>query len=144
MKQLELHINELQELPLLAKSILSFAGPSKIFAFYGDMGSGKTTLIKAISSQLGSEDDFSSPTYGIVNEYHTKSSEVIYHMDLYRLNSAEEALDAGVEEYLNSDAYCFIEWPQVVESLLPEDVVKLYITISDNVRNVSIFINHAH
>ena len=104
------------------------------------MGSGKTTLIKEICKQLGSKDNFSSPTYSIVNEYSVAdSSSKIFHIDCYRLKNFEEALAIGMEEYLNGDDYCFVEWPELIESLFPDDVVKISIRTDENVRNVSIF-----
>lgn len=142
MKQLEATITQLRQLPIVAKNILSFTGDKKVFAFYAPMGTGKTTLIKELCTCLGSEDKFSSPTYSIVNEYLllTSPSSKIYHLDLYRLNNIQEALNAGVEEYIESGHYCFIEWPEVVESLLPADVVNIKLTTDGNIRNVSIFI----
>ncbi len=106
---------------------------STVFAFYGDMGAGKTTLIKAICEQLGVEDTINSPTFAIVNEYRSNtSSELIYHFDCYRIKEIEEALDFGFEDYMESGALCFIEWPQNVEVLLPEDTVKVYIHVNED------------
>lgn len=105
------------------------------------MGAGKTTLVKAICQLLGSTDNLSSPSFSIVNEYLSSTQEIkIYHLDLYRLNDVSEAIEAGVQEYLYSDDYCLIEWPELIEPLLPEDVVKISITVMDNTRNVAIFI----
>ncbi len=129
------------KLPFVASQLLELAPTgSKTFAFYGEMGAGKTTLIKEICSKLGSEDSFSSPTYSIVNEYLTQSGEKIYHMDLYRLNKLEEVLELGIEEYLNSGDYVFIEWPGLIERLLPEEVVKIEMQVHNNMRELSIFI----
>lgn len=91
-------------------------GPKVVF-LYGDLGAGKTTLTKEVLAQLGSEDEASSPTYGLVNEY-ALAEGVFYHIDLYRLNSTEEALDMGIEEYVDSSQYCFVEWPQIIESIM--------------------------
>lgn len=102
------------------------------------MGAGKTTLIKELCKQLGSEDNFSSPTYSIVNEY-TSPHGKLYHMDCYRLKSAEEALNIGIEDYLNGENYCFVEWPELIEQFLPADVIKISIRTTENIRNVSIF-----
>lgn len=129
----------MEELPALAKSILQFAEDRKVFAFYAQMGAGKTTLIKEICRQLGSTDNFSSPTYSVVNEYSGVSNSKIFHIDCYRLKNLEEALSIGMEEYLSGDNFCFIEWPELVELLLPADVVKISIRTDENVRNVSIF-----
>ena len=140
MKNLEISIADTAELPKLAKDILQFAGNKKVFAFYAEMGAGKTTLIKEICKQLGSRDNFSSPTYSIVNVYSINESKFeIYHLDLYRLKSSEEAISAGVEEYLSGENYCFIEWPELAERILPAEVVKISIRSDGNIRNVSIF-----
>lgn len=134
-----------EELPALAQSVLQFAGDRKVFTFYAEMGAGKTTLIKEICKQLGSTDNFSSPTYSVVNEYAVADSasgiphSKLFHIDCYRLKNLEEALSIGMEEYLSSDNFCFIEWPELVEPLLPDDVIKISIRTDNNVRNVSIF-----
>ena len=135
-------MTDASQIEWVAERILSFAAGKKIFAFYAPMGTGKTTLIKEICATLGSKDKFSSPTYSIVNEYQLSVSPQakIYHLDLYRLKNIDEALAAGVEEYLESGQYCFIEWPQIIESLLPENVVNITIASDGNIRNVSIFI----
>ena len=129
------------------------AGGRKVFVCEAPMGSGKTTLIKEICRQLGSHDNFSSPTFSIVNEYSIDSLPAsadfsdaqtsprkIYHIDLYRLKNTEEARSVGIEEYLYSGNYCFIEWPELIESILPENRVKILMKPDDYVRNVSIFI----
>lgn len=141
MRHKEISIVSIDELPNIAESILQFSEGRKVFAFYADMGAGKTTLIKEICKQLGSNDNFSSPTYSIVNEYLTDTNGKIYHIDLYRLKSLEEALDVGMEEYMAGDNYCFIEWPDLVERLLPDDVVKIEIKPDGHLRNLSIFSN---
>ncbi len=139
-KNLEISISDVQQLPVVAKDILNFAGDKRVFAFYAEMGAGKTTLIKEICRQLGSHDNFSSPTYSIVNEYSVDSPpSKIFHIDCYRLKNFEETLSIGMEEYLSGDAYCFIEWPELVEQLLPVETVKISIRTDGNVRNVSIF-----
>ena len=105
---------------------------SKILLFDGEMGSGKTTLIKSLVHQLGGIDEASSPTFSIVNEYHTTDGKKIFHFDLYRLNDMEEALDFGIEEYLDDDsAYVFIEWPDVIQEILPENFQKIRIIVKD-------------
>lgn len=113
------------ELPQLAKDILSNL-KHKIILFEGEMGAGKTTLIKEIINQMGSSDETSSPTFSIVNEYETQMGRV-FHFDLYRIKSEEEALDFGVEEYFYSGDFCFIEWPGKIENLIPENhhIVKI-------------------
>jgi len=143
-KNLEISISGIEDLPVIAKDILQFTGDKKVFAFYAEMGAGKTTLIKEICKQLGSQDSFSSPTYSIVNEYSLQSAiqnlqSKIFHIDCYRLKNFEEALSIGMEEYVSGDNYCFIEWPELIEQLLPDDAVKISIRSDGNVRNVSIF-----
>lgn len=111
-----------------AKAFIEAMGDSTIFAFYGAMGAGKTTFIKAICEEMGVEDVITSPTFAIVNEYHSATSgEVIYHFDFYRIKKQEEVYDMGYEDYIESGAVCFMEWPELIEELLPEDVVKVSI-----------------
>ncbi len=113
--------------------------PKKVLLFYGAMGSGKTTLIKEIVKQLGVKEVASSPTFSLVNEYISDKGETIYHFDFYRIDNEEEAYDIGVEEYLYSQAWCFIEWPNKVENLLPLESVAIHISIlSNGLRNIQI------
>lgn len=107
-----------------------------VFAFYGEMGAGKTTFIRAICKELGSKDAVSSPTYGLVNEYALANGKRIFHFDFYRISSLEEAIAIGVDEYFNSNEYCFIEWPEKVEALLPARFVKVSITEEQEVRTI--------
>lgn len=103
---------------------------SKTLCFYGDMGAGKTTLIKGLVKQLGGEDDANSPTFGIVNEYHSETGTLLaYHFDFYRLNDETEALDLGLEDYLNQNAWVFIEWPEKIKSFLPEDSTTILLEV---------------
>ena len=125
------------ELSEAAEILVNYFSTQKHFAFYGEMGSGKTTLIKAICAELGVKDVVNSPTYGLVNEYKTGNGSKIYHFDFYRLNSIEEALDIGVEDYLNSNSYCLMEWPERIAALLPETIVNVHITIKGEVRVIS-------
>jgi len=118
---------ELSEIDSIAMQILSEV-KSKTLLFYGDMGAGKTTLIKALVKALGAPDLASSPTFSLVNEYQTDQGK-IYHFDFYRIEDEMEALDMGIEDYLNLDTWKFIEWPQKIDKLLDEDVQKLEITI---------------
>lgn len=137
---MEISINNLSEIENVAQQILSFAEDKRIFCFEGNLGAGKTTLIQAICNQLGVEEDMSSPTYSIVNEYKTKNGDVIYHMDLYRLKSLEEVLDTGIEDYFYENNYCFIEWPEVAKQILPDEIIQILIEkISENQRKLSIF-----
>lgn len=104
--------------------------PSKIICFHGEMGAGKTTLIKAIVRQLGGVGEASSPTFGIVNEYHDQHEQVLaYHFDFYRLNDENEALDLGIEDYFNTDVWIFMEWAEKVKSLLPSDTTEIVIKV---------------
>ncbi|ASV32124.1 tRNA (adenosine(37)-N6)-threonylcarbamoyltransferase complex ATPase subunit type 1 TsaE [Maribacter cobaltidurans] len=106
---------------------------SKFFAFYAPMGAGKTTLIKTLVKELGGVDEVSSPTFGLVNEYADREGNLIaYHFDFYRLEDEMEALDFGLEDYFNTDAYIFMEWPEKIPSLLPENLVTLKIEILDS------------
>jgi len=99
----------------------------RVFAFYGAMGAGKTTFIKAICKELGSSDYVTSPTFALINEYSTRDGSVIYHFDFYRIKKLEEAFDLGYEDYIYSGNYCLIEWPEMIESLLPEGIVEVRI-----------------
>jgi len=106
--------------------------PSKIWLFYGAMGSGKTTLIKALVKQLSITDTASSPTFSLVNEYKSENRDAIYHFDFYRIKNEEEALDIGIDDYLYSGNYCFIEWPERIKNILPLNAVAIYISINSN------------
>jgi len=126
------------QLPAIASEIISFAGNSRIFLFYGEMGAGKTTLIKALCQCLGTMENVTSPTFSIVNEY-IGSSHKIYHFDFYRLKNQTEALDMGYEEYFYSDAYCFIEWPEKIPDLLPVNYININITVTgESSRDINI------
>ncbi|PKP13237.1 MAG: tRNA (adenosine(37)-N6)-threonylcarbamoyltransferase complex ATPase subunit type 1 TsaE [Bacteroidetes bacterium HGW-Bacteroidetes-3] len=128
----------LEELPAIAKEVIK-SSKNKVLLFYGEMGVGKTTLIKEIVKQLGSLDTVSSPTFSLVNEYHTISGEKIYHFDFYRINNENEALDIGVEEYFYSGCWCLAEWPNKVENLLPLKSVTITITSnSDQLRTLEL------
>jgi tRNA threonylcarbamoyladenosine biosynthesis protein TsaE len=131
-------INSLSELPELAKKMLKSFGEQKVIAFYGEMGAGKTTIIKALCEELGVTDTISSPTFSLVNEYRGARGQKIYHFDFYRLKSTIEAYDMGYEEYFYSKAYCLIEWPEKLEELMPleHEVVKIKKT-GENSREIS-------
>ena len=120
----------LQDLPLVAEKLLTVV-PDKILLFYGEMGVGKTTLIKEIAKQLGVKGVINSPTFALVNEYVIKNDK-IYHFDFYRINKEEEAMDIGIEDYFFSNHWCFIEWPQNISSLLPTKSVKIELTKNKN------------
>lgn len=121
----------LSQLPNTASEIIKFAKDSRIFLFYGEMGAGKTTLIKALCESLGTTEPVTSPTFSIVNEYEGAGNR-IYHFDFYRLKNETEALDMGYEEYFYSGAYCFIEWPEKIPNLLPDHYVSIKIMVKDD------------
>jgi len=129
---------QLSEIATVAKLVLDNSS-SRILLFYGTMGSGKTTLIKELANQLGVQNVTSSPTFSLVNEYHTKEGELLLHFDFYRIEKEEEAYDMGIEEYFERNAWCFVEWPENVENLLPLESVVIQLTINpDNSRNIQI------
>ncbi len=131
----------LRELPAIADEIILLTEKHSVFCFYGDLAAGKTTLIKHIGEKLALSESISSPTYPIINEYHF-DGKPLYHIDLYRLKSIEEALDIGLEEYLFSSSLCFIEWPDNFESMLPKEHIKIKITKFDELRRIEIVSNH--
>ncbi|MCS6935381.1 MAG: tRNA (adenosine(37)-N6)-threonylcarbamoyltransferase complex ATPase subunit type 1 TsaE [Chitinophagales bacterium] len=139
LRHLEISYYDPAELPGIAERILEFTKPQRVFAVRGEMGAGKTTLIKAICRALDVTGSTSSPTFNIINEYATTGGIKIYHIDLYRVKNAEEALMAGVEECWTGEDYCFIEWPEIVERYLPDGFVKIDIRIHEGIRHLSIF-----
>jgi tRNA threonylcarbamoyladenosine biosynthesis protein TsaE len=128
---MNLPVKSINELKDVAKQLIAFGGAEKIFLFYGDMGAGKTTLIKFLCDCLGTHGLVTSPTFSIVNEYEGEAIRV-YHFDFYRLKNQNEALDLGYEEYFYSGNYCFIEWPEQIADLLPLHYVRVDIQVSDN------------
>lgn len=126
---MEIRINNLEDIDAAAKQFIAAIGNHTVFAFYGKMGAGKTTFIKAVCKALGVDDVVTSPTFAIVNEYRTDTAELIYHFDFYRIKKLEEVYDMGYEDYFDSGALCFIEWPELIEELLPADVVKVKIDV---------------
>ncbi len=124
---MEIKITSLEQIHDAARQFIEAMGDNTVFAFYGKMGAGKTTFIKAVCECLGVEDVINSPTFAIVNEYRSGSGELIYHFDFYRIKKLEEVYDMGYEDYFYSGALCFIEWPELVEDLLPADAVKVSI-----------------
>ena len=149
-----IQVKNISELPQIAQSILDFAKEKRIFCFYGELGAGKTTLIKEICRQLGVMDGGSSPTFSLINEYKTATPSLkgenalnsplgvggmtFYHFDLYRLESESEIYDIGYEDYIFSGNYCFIEWPEKMEHLLPKDVVRIKIKVDNGTRIISL------
>lgn len=125
---MEIKINGIEGLEEAAKAFVAAMGKRSVFAFYGKMGAGKTTFIKALCKALGIEDIVNSPTFALVNEYRSDTTgELVYHFDFYRINKIEEVYDMGYEDYFYSGAVCLIEWPELVEDLLPEDAVRVEI-----------------
>ena len=137
---MEIRIENIENIREAAREFVANIGDSTVFAFYGKMGAGKTTFIKAVCEELGVEDVITSPTFAIVNEYRSDASgELIYHFDFYRVKKIEEVYDMGFEDYFYSGALCFIEWPELCEEVLPEDTVKVTIEeSSDGTRVVTI------
>lgn len=129
-----IHVKSLAELPDAAARFVEAMGDETVYAFYGDMGAGKTTFINALCRCLGVEEDTAnSPSFAIINEYRSDTTaELIYHFDLYRLESIEEALEIGVEDYFDSGALCLLEWPERIEDILPDDTVRIDIKVNDD------------
>lgn len=125
---MKIEITSLDNIQEAAKQFIAAMSDNTVFAFYGKMGAGKTTFIKAVCEELGVTDVINSPTFAIINEYRSdETGELIYHFDFYRINKQEEAFDFGYEDYFYSGALCFIEWPELIEDLLPEDAIKVTI-----------------
>jgi tRNA threonylcarbamoyladenosine biosynthesis protein TsaE len=125
-------IKDRKHLTQAAKQLLHLAPGKKIFAFYGSMGAGKTTLIKTVCKVLGATDIVTSPTFTLVNEYRTASGDSLFHIDFYRINKQEEVWDFGIEEYLSGDSYCFMEWPELIEEILPPETMKVRISVGES------------
>ena len=125
---MEIRINTLADINEAAKQFIANMGDSKVFAFYGKMGAGKTTFVKAVCEELGVDDVITSPTFAIVNEYQSaRTGDSIFHFDFYRIKKLDEVYDMGYEDYFYSGSLCFLEWPELIEELLPEDAVKVTI-----------------
>ena len=124
---MEIKIGSLDEIGKAAREFVAAMGEKTVFAFYGIMGAGKTTFIKAVCEELGVEDVINSPTFAIVNEYVDGDGNPIYHFDFYRIKNLQEVLDIGYEDYVYSGNVCFMEWPELIENLLPDDAVKVTI-----------------
>ena len=124
---MEIRINSLDTIHEAAKEFITGMGDGKVFAFYGKMGAGKTTFIKALCEVLGVKDVITSPTFAIINEYTDGNDNPIYHFDFYRIKKLEEVYDMGYEDYFYSGNLCLLEWPELVEDVLPENVIKVTI-----------------
>jgi tRNA threonylcarbamoyladenosine biosynthesis protein TsaE len=135
---MEITISNLDNIRETAREFIDNMGDHKVFAFYGKMGAGKTTFIKAICEELGVDDVITSPTFAIINEYSEKNGS-IYHFDFYRIKKLEEVYDMGYEDYFYSGALCFIEWPELIEEVLPEDAVKVEITEKEDGTRAIVF-----
>jgi len=132
----------LQDLETVAKELVHYAGEENIWLFHGEMGAGKTSLIKAVGKNLGVEDLMSSPTFALVNEYLTHDNKKVFHFDFYRIKNETEAYDIGVEEYFDSGSYCLVEWPERIQSLLPPERADIKITLTNNThRTIAISIH---
>ena len=129
---MKISIKHKRELPSAVRKLLDQAKGKRIYAFYGAMGAGKTTIIKALCEYLGASDLVSSPTFTLVNEYRTTGGESMYHIDFYRIKKLDEVFDFGIEEYLTGEKYCFMEWPELVEDILPEETVRVRISVEEN------------
>lgn len=137
---MELIITSIEDLTKVANKLLQFAGERKIMTFSGEIGAGKTTFIQQLCAQLGVKESVTSPTFALANVYMTAENGEIYHLDLYRLKNKQEALDIGIEEYLYEDRYCFIEWPEVISDLLPDDLVHISIELLENSHRKIVFL----
>jgi tRNA threonylcarbamoyladenosine biosynthesis protein TsaE len=121
--------DHLKELPEIARKLVEQFAEERVFAFYGKMGAGKTTFIQSVCRVLGSDDTVTSPTFALINEYNTQKNGSVFHFDFYRIKNLEEVFDLGYEDYLYSGSYCLIEWPELIEPLLPEKVVRVKIEV---------------
>jgi tRNA threonylcarbamoyladenosine biosynthesis protein TsaE len=134
-----IRINSLKDLKKAARQFVQLIGENRVFAFYGSMGAGKTTFIKAICIELGVSENITSPTFALVNEYVTKDNRSLYHFDCYRLKNLSEAYDIGADEYFYSGGLCFVEWPGKIEELLPSETVNVTIQVlEDESREITI------
>lgn len=129
---MEIIIKDKAHLRQAAQKFLNLTSGSRIFAFYGQMGAGKTTIIKSICIALGAVDAVTSPTFTLVNEYKTPAGQSLYHIDFYRIKKPEEIFDFGIEEYFESGSFCFMEWPELIADFLPGETVNVRITVGKN------------
>jgi len=133
--------NSEAELPRITQDLLTLIGKPSVVLFYGKMGVGKTTLIRSLCSALGVDEAITSPTFSLVNEYLSSTGETIYHFDFYRIETQEEALDIGVEEYFYSNNYCFVEWAENIQDYLPEQAIVIKIIEEEEIRTIEVNIS---
>lgn len=129
---MEIKIHDIDHIREAAREFIEHIGDRRVFAFYGKMGAGKTTFVKAICEELGVEDVITSPTFAIINEYTQTDGSPLFHFDFYRIKKLEEVYDMGYEDYFYSGALCFIEWPELIEEILPDDAVRVSIVEQDD------------
>ena len=129
---MKLTIENIDTIRDTARKFISFIGNHKVLAFYGSMGAGKTTFVKALCEELGVEDVITSPTFAIVNEYTDGTGNPIFHFDFYRIKKTEEVYDMGIEEYFYNNGVCLIEWPEIIEEILPETTIKVKILVGED------------
>lgn len=129
---MQIEIPHIDQIEKAAQQFIAHIGNARVFAFYGNMGAGKTTFIKAVCEALGVQDVINSPTFAIVNEYEAGNGDTIYHFDCYRIAKIAEALDMGCTDYFDSGNLCLIEWPENIDSLLPDDTVAVHIAVNDD------------
>ncbi|MDG1914946.1 MAG: tRNA (adenosine(37)-N6)-threonylcarbamoyltransferase complex ATPase subunit type 1 TsaE [Crocinitomix sp.] len=127
-------LSRLGDIEKVAPQFIAALGDRKMLAFHGEMGAGKTTFINGLLAQMSIEDHVSSPTFSIINEYFSPEYGKVYHFDFYRIEDEMEALDIGVEDIFDEDAYCFIEWPERIDNLIPENCVSVHIELDNDVR----------
>ena len=131
MQDITFKINGIEELSKVSDLLISWRDKSNIIAFYGNMGAGKTTLVKNLCSKLGVQDEVNSPTFALVNEYQTETFDSVFHFDFYRIKSLEEVFDIGYEDYFYGGDLCLLEWPELIDPIMPEHFIKVAITLGD-------------
>lgn len=131
MQEVTFEINNIEELSKVSELLIDWRDYSNIVAFYGNMGAGKTTLIKNLCAKLGVQDEVNSPTFALVNEYQTENLDSVFHFDFYRIKSLEEVFDIGYEDYFYGGNLCLLEWPELIDPLMPEHFMKVEITLGD-------------
>ena len=131
MQDITFKINGIEELSKVSDLLISWRDKSNIIAFYGHMGAGKTTLVKNLCSKLGVQDEVNSPTFALVNEYQTETFDSVFHFDFYRIKSLEEVFDIGYEDYFYGGSLCLLEWPELIDPIMPEHFIKVEIALGD-------------